>query len=112
MIYEALPIPATNGRNWGVYATYRKTGLSPKLELRTKHRADARRYAKEMCREHAQYPASRYTWRWIRLDDSINQWWKHNDSYAEQLGFRNPYREGGRVIVIDFGDGEEISINR
>ncbi len=113
MIYEALPIPSSNGRNWAVYATFRHTRLPPKLELTTRLKAEAKRYAKEMCQEHATYPVTRYTWRWTRLDDQVNQWWKDNDdSFAKEHGYCNPYREGGRVIVIDFGDGEEISINR
>lgn len=108
MIYEALPIPSTNGRNWGVYAVFHKTGLPPQLWISTKHRRDAKRWAKEWCENHAKFPATSYTWRWTVLDDDINEWWSMNDFYARESCIHNPYREGGRVVVIEYGDGIEL----
>ncbi len=110
MIYEVLPIPATQGRNWGVYATFRYTGLPPKREISTMYKRDAVRFAQEMCEEHARQPARAYTWRWTVIDDDSNQWWKMNDFYAQEAGIRNPYREGGRVQLIDYGDGIELPV--
>jgi len=110
MIYEALPIPSTNGRNWGVYATFRKTGLPPQLQLTTKKYTDAKRWAKEWHNDHVREPQRAYTWRWTVLDDDINEWWSMNAIYATEHGYTNPYREGGRVVIIEYGDGIELPV--
>ena len=106
-MYEVLPIPSTNASQWGVFFVFRHLGLPARVELLFRKKTDARKYCKELTEMIPHNLIHRYTWRWIALDDDVNRWWRDHPDYPTVFS-RPPYREGGRPVVIDFGNGFEL----
>jgi len=102
-VYEILPIPSTRYARWGVYFVFHHLDLPPRLEALFEKQREAVSYCQELVESIPLNVHHRYMWRWIAVDDDINQWWKNNPTYGREVRM-TPYREGGRAIIIDYDE--------